>query len=172
MQAQKSIVMQWNYNLLVVHYSVLFMLNACLWDYPFLGWSLLNLLQAFILHQVWSLLVHPKSFKLVLPHESTISTYMRYSFAVLSKLYVPSLIFKINFSFVCLYCSRSGEGWLIFSMLDVLFSQWVFIHLSLHESKAKVLGMPSPEMKNEFTLCWKIINSLESVDMEGTCGYG
>ena len=39
----------------------------------------------------------------------------------------------------------------------------MFIHLSLHESKAKVLGMPSPEMKNEFTLCSQIINSLESV---------
>ena len=38
----------------------------------------------------------------------------------------------------------------------------MFIHLSLHESKAKVLGMPSPEMKNEFTLCCQIINSLES----------
>ena len=25
----------------------------------------------------------------------------------------------------------------------------MFIHLSLHESKAKVLGMPSPEMKNQ-----------------------
>ena len=48
----------------------------------------------------------------------------------------------------------------------------MFIHLSLHESKAKVLGMPSPEMKkNEFTLCCQIINSLESVGMEGTCGY-
>ena len=44
--------------------------------------------------------------------------------------------------------------------------------LSLHESKAKVLGMPSPEMKNEFTLCCQIINSLESVGMEGTRGYG
>ena len=32
--------------------------------------------------------------------------------------------------------------------------------------------MPSPEMKNEFTLCCQIINSLESVGMEGTCGYG
>ena len=58
------------------------------------------------------------------------------------------------------------------SMLDVLFSRWVFIHLSLHESKAKVLGMPSPEMKNEFTLCYQIINFLESVGMEGTRGYG
>ena len=46
----------------------------------------------------------------------------------------------------------------------------MFIHLSLHESKEKVLGMPSPEMKNEFTLCCQIINSLESVGMEGTRG--
>ena len=36
----------------------------------------------------------------------------------------------------------------------------------------KVLGVPSPEMKNEFTLCCQIINSLESVGMEGTRGYG
>ena len=87
---------------------------------------------------------------------------------------MPSLIFKINFSFVCSYRSRSGEGWLIFSILDVLcYSQnECLIHLSLHESKTKVLGMPSPEMKNEFTLCCQIINSLESVGMEGTRGYG
>ena len=44
----------------------------------------------------------------------------------------------------------------------------MFIHLSSHKSKAKVLGMPSPEMKNEFTLCCEIINSLECVGMEGT----
>ena len=48
----------------------------------------------------------------------------------------------------------------------------MFIHLSLHESKAKVLGMPSPEMKSEFTLYCQIINSLESVGMEGNRGYG
>ena len=84
---------------------------------------------------------------------------------------MPYLIFKINFSFVCLFRSRSVEGWLIFSMLYVLFSRRVFIHLSLHESKAKVLGMPSPEMKNEFILYCQIINSLQSVGMEGTRGY-
>ena len=56
-------------------------------------------------------------------------------------------------------------------MLDVLFSRGVFIHLSLHESMAMVLGMPSSEMKNEFTLCCQIISSLESVGMEGTRGY-
>ena len=32
--------------------------------------------------------------------------------------------------------------------------------------------MPSPEMKKKFTLCCQIINSLESVGMEGTRGYG
>ena len=90
--------------------------------------------------------MHPKCFNPVLPHESTISTYMRYYFAVLSK-FASAISFKINFSFVRSFRSWSGEGWLIFSMLDGLFSQWVFIHLSLHEIKAKVLGMPSPEMK-------------------------
>ena len=50
MQARKSIIMQWNYILLMVHYSVLVMLKARLWDYSFLSWSLPNLLLAFILH--------------------------------------------------------------------------------------------------------------------------
>ena len=48
----------------------------------------------------------------------------------------------------------------------------MFIDLSLHESKAKVLGMQSPEKKNEFTLCCQIINFLESVGMDDTRGYG
>ena len=80
-------------------------------------------LLAFILHQVWSLLVHPKSLKPVLPHESTISTYMRYSFAVLSKFACATSNFQNKLSFVCLYHSWSTQGWLIFSMLDVLFSR-------------------------------------------------
>ena len=109
MQARKSIVMQWNYILLVVHYSVLVMLNACLWDYPFLGWSLPNLLLAFILHQVWPLLVHPKSFKPVLPHESTIPTYMRYSLAVLRKFVCAVSNFQNKFLF-CVFVSLA-ERW-------------------------------------------------------------
>ena len=72
-------------------------------------------------------------------------------------------------------CARTAHetvgGIEYFFMLDVLFSRRVFIHLSLHESMA-VIGMPSPEMKNEFTLCCQIINSLESAGMEGNCGYG
>ena len=48
----------------------------------------------------------------------------------------------------------------------------MFIHISLHKSTANVLGMPIPEMKNEVTLCCQIINSLESVGMEGTRDVG
>ena len=47
----------------------------------------------------------------------------------------------------------------------------MFIHLSLHESKAMVLGMPDPKMKKMNLLYVQIINSLESVGMEGTHGY-
>ena len=85
-----------------------------------------------------------------------------------ANLHVPSLIFKINFSFVCLFRSRSDEGWLIFSMLDVLFSRWVFIHLSLYESKAKVLGMPSPEMQKQKRIYFMLSNN----KFLGKCWYG
>ena len=57
-------------------------------------------------------------------------------------------------------------------MLDVLFSRWVFIHLSLHESKAKVLGMPSPEMQKNIYFMLSNNKFLEGVGMEGTRGYG
>ena len=67
---------------------------------------------------------------------------------------------------MCLFHSRNGNGWLIFSMVDVLFSRWVFIHLSLHESKAKVLGMPSPEMQK-----W-IYFMLSNNKFLGKCWYG
>ena len=51
-------------------------------------------------------------------------------------------------------------------MLDVLFSQWVFIHLSLHESMAKVIGMPIPEMNK-----W-IYFMLSNNKFFGKCWYG
>ena len=45
----------------------------------------------------------------------------------------------------------------------------MFIHLSLHESTAKELGMPSLEMQNgSIGKCCQIINSLESVGMDDT----
>jgi len=89
-----------------------------------------------------------------------------------ANLYVPSLNFQNKFSLLCARTAHETVGSVqYFSMLDVLFSRWVFIHLSLHESTV-VIGMPSPEMKKKFTLCCEIINSLESVGMEGNRGYG
>ena len=127
MQARKSIVMQWNYILLVVHYSVLIMLNACLWDYSFLGWSLLNVLLAFILHQVWSLLVHPKPFKLVLPYESTISTYMQYYFVVLSKFVSAISNFQNKFHF-CVFILLA-EWW---GVANIFHARCVILTISVY----------------------------------------
>ena len=127
MQARKSIFMQWNCILLVVHYSVLIMLNACLWDYSFLGWWLLNLLVAFILHQVWSLLVHPKSFKPVLPHESTISTYMRYSFAILSKFVCAISNIQNKFLFCVLVSLARRWG-----MANIFHARCVILTMSVY----------------------------------------
>ena len=116
-----------NYILLVVHYSVLIMFNACLWDYSFLGWSPPNLLLAFILHQVWSLFVHPKSFKPVLLHEPTISTYMRYSFAVLSKFACAISNFQNKFLFCVLVPIARRWG-----MADVFHARCVILTMSVY----------------------------------------
>ena len=74
-------------------------------------------------------------------------------------LHVPTLIFKIIFRFVCPYRSWSGRGWPIFSILGVLFSRWVFIHLSLHE---RVAGNRDAQSHNEIKnnnnkIPWKVL---------------
>ena len=77
-------------------------------------------------------------------------------------LYVPTLIFKTNFLFVCPYRSWSGRGWPTFSMLGMLFSRWVFIHLSLHES---VAGNRDAQSRNEKNY---VVNN----KFLGKCWYG
>ena len=114
MQARKSIVMQWNYILLVVHYLVLVMLNALLWDFSFLGWMLLNLLLAFICTKYDHYLSIQNPLNQFLPLESTILTYMWYFRAVLSNFVCAISNFQNNLLFVCSYRSWSGRGWLIF----------------------------------------------------------
>ena len=62
-------------------------------------------------------------------------------------------------------------------MANIFYARCVILTMSVYSlviarGKAKVLGMPSSEMKNEFTLCYQIINSLESVAMEGNRGSG
>ena len=155
--------MQRSYILLVLHYSVLVMFNACLWPFSFFGWSLLNLFASLHLYYAGILLVHQLLKPKGVPNESTIPTYMRYFHAVLSKFACANSNF---FHFVCPYRSWSCTGWPIFSMLGGLFSWWVFIHLSLHESKAKVLGMPSPEMQKP------IYFMLSNNKFLGKCWYG
>ena len=91
---------------------------------------------------------------------------MRYFHVVLRIFACAISNFQNKFLFCLLYRSRGGEGWPIFSMLDVLFSRWVFIHLSLHKSTEKVLGMPSPEMKK-----W-IYFMLSNNKFLGKCWYG
>ena len=127
MQARKSIVTQWNYILLVVHYSVLIMLNARLWDYSFLGWSLPNLFLAFILHWVWPLLVHPRSFKPFLPHESTIPTYMWYSFAALSKFVCSISNIQNKFLFCVLVPLTRRWG-----VADIFHARCVILTMSVY----------------------------------------
>ena len=67
-------------------------------------------------------------------------------------------------------CARTTHeaagGGQYFYMLDVLFSRCVFIHLSLHESMA---GNKDAQSRNEKEIYFmlSIINSLESVGMEG-----
>ena len=102
-------------------------LMLALQNYLFLGWSLLNLLLAFILHQVWSLLVHPKSFKPVLPHESTISTYMRYSFAVLRKFACAISNFQNKFLFCVLVPLTRQWG-----VVDIFHARCVILTMSVY----------------------------------------
>src|SRR6266536_550259 len=93
-----------------------------------------------------------KSFKPVLPHESTISTYMRYFRAVLSKFVSAVSNFKINFSFVCLYRSRGGEGWPIFSTLRCVILTMSIYSLVIAREYGK--GIWDAQSQNEifFTL--------------------
>jgi len=67
-------------------------------------------------------------------------------------------------------CARTahetvGGGWYI-SMLDVLFSWCVFIHLSLHESTTKLLGIPNS--RNEKWIYFMFSNN----KFLGKCWYG
>ena len=116
--------------------------------------------------------MHPKSLNPVLPYESTIPTYMRYFHVVLSKLVCVVSNFQNDFPFCVLVPLMKRQG-----VDNIFHARCVIPTMSVYslvtaQSKAKVLGMPSPEMKNEFTLCCQIINFLESVGMEGTRGYG
>ena len=72
---------------------------------------------------------------------------------------------------MCPYRSWSSRGWPIFSMLSVLFSRWVFIHLSLHK---RMVGNMDAQSHNEIKINnnkipWKVLVWRAPVD---TAGHG
>ena len=62
-------------------------------------------------------------------------------------------------------------------MTSIFHARCVILTMSVYSlviarKYGKGIRDPNPEMKNEFTLCCQIINSLESVGMEGNRGFG
>ena len=115
--------------------------------------------------------MHPKSLNLVLPHESTIPTYMRCFHAVLSKFVCAISNFQNEFPFCVPVPLMKRQG-----VANIFHAGCVILKMSVHSLViAREYGgnrMHSPKMKKKFTLCCQIIHSLESVGMEGTRGYG
>ena len=122
----KSIVMQWNYILLVVHYSVLIMFNIHLWPFLFLVGRFSIYLLAFICTKreycLCIQLLRPK----VVPNESTIPTYMRDFHAVPSKFVCANSNFqnKFHFCVTILLMKRQGvvnifHVWYLILMMSV-----------------------------------------------------
>ena len=117
--------------------------------------------------------MHPKSFKPVLPHESTISTYMRYTFAVLSKFACATSNFQNKLLF-CVFVSLA-ERWGVANIFHArcILTMSIYSLVIAWEYDKGIRDAQSRNAKtNEFTLCCQIINSLESVGMEGIRGYG
>ena len=64
-------------------------------------------------------------------------------------------------------------------MVNIFHATWVILKMSVYSvviarehGKGIRDAQSRNEKTNEFTLCCQIINSLESVGMEGTRGYG
>ena len=96
---------------------------------------------------------------------------MRYSFAVPSKFVCDISNIQNNFPFCVLVPLMKRQG-----VANIFHARCVILNMSVYSlviarEYVKVLGMPSREMKKKFTLCCQIINSLESVGMEGIRGY-
>lgn len=83
---------------------------------------------------------------------------------------MPSLIFKINFSFVCSNAREAVRVANIFHARCVILTMSVYSLVIKQEYIKGIRDAQSQNEKNEFTFCCQIINSLESVGMEGTRG--
>ena len=70
--------------------------------------------------------MHPKTFKAVLPHESTISTYMWYYFAVLSKFVCAISNFQNELHF----CVRFASG--VVRAANIFHARCVILRMSVY----------------------------------------
>ena len=124
------------------------------------------LLLAFILHQVWPLLVHPKSFKPVLPYEFTIPTYMLYFCATLSKFVCVISNFQNKFLFYVLVPLARWWG-----VADIFHARCVILMMSVYSlviPREYGKGIRYAQFRNE-----KWIYFMLSINkFVGKCWYG
>ena len=108
----------------------------------------------------------PKSLNPLLPYESTIPTYMRYSFAILSKFVCAISNFQNNFFFVCSYHSWNGRGWLIY-----FHARCVILKMSVYSlviAREYDKGIRDAQFQNEKWIYFMLSNNT----FLGKCWYG
>ena len=110
--------------------------------------------------------MHPKSFKPVLPHESTISTYMRYSFAVLSKFACAISNFQNKLLF-CVFVSLA-ERW---GVANTFHARCVILKMSVYSlviAREYDKGIRDAQSRNEKWIYFMLSNN----KFLGKCWYG
>ena len=109
--------------------------------------------------------MHPKSFKPVLPHESTISTYMRYSFAVLSKFVCAISNFQNKFPFCVLVPLMKRQG-----VANIFHARCVILKMSVYSLviAQECGGNRDAQSRNEKEIYFMLSNN----KFLGKCWYG
>ena len=110
--------------------------------------------------------MHPKSFKPVLPHESTISTYMRYSFTVLRKCACAISNFQNKLLF-CVFVSLA-ERWRV---ANIFHARCVILKMSVYSlviAQEYGKGIRVAQSRNEKWIYFMLSNN----KFLGKCWYG
>ena len=110
--------------------------------------------------------MHPKSFKPVLPHESTIPTYMRYSFVVLSKFVCAISNFQNKLLF-CVFVLLA-ERW---GVANIFHARCVILMMSVYSlviAREYGKGIRDSQSWNEIWIYFMLSNN----KFLGKCWYG
>ena len=109
--------------------------------------------------------MHPKSFKPVLPHESTVSTYMRYLFTVLSKFVCAISNFQNEFPFRVLVPFMKRQG-----VANILHARCVIFKMSVYSLviARENGGNRDAQSRNEKEIYFMLSNN----KFLGKCWYG